>query len=99
MSDLEQVLECILIVVYGVMFYIAGKSDLLTLIPKMLQERFEESENCGEWLDDRRCSLCGYEADVDKIGFNCSCQQRVTYKTTPYCPICGAKMDGKESES
>lgn len=41
----------------------------------------------GRWIDDdcafMRCSLCGYENDWEWA--------------TPYCPNCGARMDGGES--
>ena len=43
------------------------------------------AEQTGEWLEDEygycRCSLCGYEHDDPET-------------TTPYCPECGARMNG-----
>ena len=43
------------------------------------------AEQTGEWLEDEygylRCSRCGYEHDQPET-------------TTPYCPECGARMDG-----
>lgn len=41
----------------------------------------------GEWIADEyfyyRCSNCGFEQDAPEY-------------VSPYCPQCGAKMDGKE---
>ena len=41
----------------------------------------------GEWLEYEygycRCSICGYELDDAET-------------TTPYCPICGAKMESED---
>ena len=43
------------------------------------------AEQTGEWLEDEygycRCSRCGYEHDQPET-------------TTPYCPECGAGMNG-----
>ena len=44
MTDFEQIICAMLIVVYGVVFYLAGKGDLLTLIPKMLLDKAKELE-------------------------------------------------------
>lgn len=41
---IEEIGGAILILVYGVVCYLSGKGDLLTLIPKMLQNRLEEIE-------------------------------------------------------
>lgn len=42
----------------------------------------------ARWIDDdcafMRCSLCGYENDWEWA--------------TPYCPQCGARMDGGDSD-
>lgn len=44
MAEWEIVLETILILSYGVLCYMAGKGDLLELIPKMLLERAKEAD-------------------------------------------------------
>lgn len=43
----------------------------------------------GEWLHENGemvCSVCGEEALMDEV-----------YYESPYCPDCGAKMDGKSN--
>jgi hypothetical protein len=40
----------------------------------------------GRWIshkDEVFCSACGYEASMDEV-----------YYRSPYCPTCGAKMEG-----
>ena len=48
MSDFEQISCGILILVYGVTCYLAGKGDLLTLIPMMLADKMKQIEKDGE---------------------------------------------------
>ena len=48
----------------------------------------------AEWRLDGFCTNCGYRADVQSIGFNCTGGTRIEYKRTKFCPECGAKMDG-----
>ena len=44
MSDFETILTIVLLIVYGITFYLAGRGNLLELIPKMLQEKLKEIE-------------------------------------------------------
>lgn len=48
----------------------------------------------AEYRLDGFCTNCGYRADVQSIGFNCTGGTRIEYKRTKFCPECGAKMDG-----
>ena len=54
----------------------------------------------AEWRLDGFCTNCGYRADVQRIGFNCTGGTRIESKRTKFCPECGAQMalevsDGK----
>ncbi len=42
MSELETILICILIPVYGVTFYIAGKVNLLTIVVEYIAQAIED---------------------------------------------------------
>lgn len=42
MTEFETIVCCILIPAFGAICYMAGKGDLLNLIPKMLLERSKE---------------------------------------------------------
>ena len=82
----------ILVVAFAVCCYLAGKGNLLELVPKMLLERLEETENTGEWYenpytDSFVCSKCGMPAPVD-------CIKERFYKSD-FCPNCGADMRGE----
>jgi hypothetical protein len=44
MSELEYLLVVMLVLAYGAACYTAGKGDLMSLIPKMLQEKAKEIE-------------------------------------------------------
>lgn len=44
MEVFETIVYCILILSYGVVCYMAGKGDLLNLIPKILLEKAKEIE-------------------------------------------------------
>lgn len=44
MGVFETIAYCILILVYGAVCYMAGKGDLLNLIPKMLLQKAKEIE-------------------------------------------------------
>ena len=45
MTAFEVVTYCVLIIGYGAMCYMAGKGDLLNLIPQMLLEKAKEIED------------------------------------------------------
>ena len=47
----------------------------------------------GRWLDGR-CTACGWE-EPDECSYGG--YENEPWKETPYCPNCGAKMDGGES--
>lgn len=42
MTELETVGMCILIIVYGCVFYMAGRANLLDLVMLMIQEKTKE---------------------------------------------------------
>ena len=44
MAELETIAYCILILAYGAVCYMAGKGDLLNLIPKMLLQIAKDIE-------------------------------------------------------
>ena len=44
MSDFETIAMCILILVYGIVFYIAGRIDFLGLVLKMIEAKTKELE-------------------------------------------------------
>lgn len=48
----------------------------------------QEDVYWGNHLIKRYCSICGGRPYYDRI--------RDTFILTPYCPYCGAKMDGKD---
>lgn len=56
MAELEMIAMCILIPAYGVLCYIAGKGDILSLIPKMLLEKANE-------LEEKQKSMGDYAAE------------------------------------
>lgn len=47
MSDFETIMMMLLIPVYGIMFYIAGKINLVELIIKMAEEEFKKIKESG----------------------------------------------------
>jgi len=91
MADFEYVLICFLVPVFGVMCYLAGKGDLLTLIPEIFRKKLEELTNHGEWI---------VMGDGKYTPFMCThCGKTTSWyhkQTAKYCPNCGAKMDLKE---
>lgn len=42
MTEFEMILMMLLIPLYGIMFYIAGRMNLLELLLKMAEEKFKE---------------------------------------------------------
>ena len=44
MTELETVVMCILIIVYGFVFYMAGRANLLDLVVAMIQNATKELE-------------------------------------------------------
>lgn len=44
MTELETVVMCILIIVYGCVFYMAGRANLLDLVVAMIQNATKELE-------------------------------------------------------
>lgn len=42
MTEFEMILMMLLIPLYGIMFYIAGRMNLLELLLKMTEEKFKE---------------------------------------------------------
>ena len=44
MTELENVVICILIIVYGCVFYMAGRANLLDLVVAMIQNATKELE-------------------------------------------------------
>lgn len=93
-EEFETIAYAILVVAFAVCCYLAGKGNLLEVVPEMLQERLKEITECGEWIENR-CSLCSYETEVESIGFNCCGETRMRYKKHNYCPNCGARMNGE----
>lgn len=52
----------------------------------------------GEWVNDNglyRCTACG---ELWTIGWADCIPIQYMYKERPYCPKCGAKMDGERKE-
>lgn len=93
MSELENILMCVLMIFYSAVIYSAGKSDFFNVLPKIFAERLKEvTRKNGEWfvLESHTevtfiCSECKFsftEADP---------KRKCEYS---YCPICGAKMKG-----
>lgn len=62
-------------------------------------DRVEVVRGC--WVEDNKCSVCGFRTDVKYIDFNCKGDVKFTYKLFRYCPDCGAKMyiDERRSEN
>ena len=52
MTELETVGMCILIIVYGCVFYIAGKAKLLDLVVLMIQDKTKELQEKLKCHDD-----------------------------------------------
>ena len=48
MSDFETIAMCILILVYGIMFYIAGRIDFLGLVLKVVEAKTKELEEASK---------------------------------------------------
>ncbi len=44
MTELDVVLYCVLVLSYGAVCYMAGKGDILNLVPQMLLEKAKEIE-------------------------------------------------------
>lgn len=72
------------------------------------KERFGEPDErpTGEWIEDSyagiHCSECDYfplKDVVIKINTDGSKVKSGNYNLTPYCPICGAHMKGKEANN
>ena len=92
---IEQILMVVLLLAFSVIVYLAGKGNMLELIPKMLQERLEQLKKVGEWK---------FYSDYYGSTYICShCKEEFTtteltddefLKMMQYCPHCGAKMDG-----
>lgn len=49
----------------------------------------------GRWLDGR-CTVCAWEAP-DECAYDG--YENIVLEETPYCPNCGAKMDGAQPET
>ena len=84
-----------MVVCFAVIFYLAGKADFFTVVPKIFLDRLEElNRKHGEWIEKTR-PLDWCDDDVDMF-YECSiCKAEVPF-TSDYCPNCGAKMDKKE---
>lgn len=58
-------------------------ADLIREAPAVSPESMRpRGQILVSWLGDCRCSLCGDDVDCTK----------------PYCPSCGARLDGKETD-
>ena len=69
----------------AIMFFVLNGNEL-----KAAEAWNRRAEQTGEWLEDEygycRCSRCGYEHDQPET-------------ITPYCPECGARMNGMTEAS
>lgn len=48
MSDFETIAMCIMILIYGIVFYIAGRIDFLGLVLKMIEAKTKELEEASK---------------------------------------------------
>ena len=97
-ADFEIVLCCLAVICFAVMFYLAGKGDFLTLVPKIFLDKLEElNRKHGEWIEE----TIPLEWDADDVVaiYECSICKTKTPFTSSYCPECGAKMDLKRGDS
>lgn len=91
----DEILTGLLLICFAATLYIAGKGNMLELVPKMLLERLEEiNKKHGEWIE-KQIPLNWCEDDVD-IVYECSICGCKNFGESPYCPNCGAKMDGED---
>lgn len=105
-DDFEMVLCCFLIVCFAVIFYLAGRGNLLELAPKILLDRLEElNRKHGEWIKhkpDPEAMKQWHDLGIAKgmseksIYWSCSCCNGWGTPAHKYCSHCGAKMDLKE---
>lgn len=95
-EEFEFIFSAMLVVTFAVCCYLAGKGNILELVPKMLLARLEElNQKHGEWIEEI-IPLDWCEDDVD-ISYKCSECGCNNFGESNYCPNCGAKMDGKEN--
>lgn len=95
MTEFEQILMCILILLYGILFYLAGKGNLFKLVPLMLQKRLEEITKAdhGEWYVDefpkqgKKFIICSECRSV----IDCSANY-IDENEYDFCPYCGVDM-------
>lgn len=104
MAELKEILLGMLILIYGIVFYIVGRTNFLEkFIIQKLNDFFGlyadeiefEKKQHGKWIYERTY----YEADE----CHCSlCDQRMTTRKgerMKYCPNCGADMQERNDEN
>lgn len=100
-DDFEIVLCCLVVVCFAVMFYLAGKADFLTLVPKIFLDKLEKlNRKHGEWVEIDNVVIEHGSLTTKGTTWSCSvCGEARKTHTSPdmnFCPHCGAEMDQKE---
>lgn len=87
----EDILTAILIIVFAVVVYVAGKGNLIELIPLMLLEKAEELKEIGCWTEE--CLRVPGDETAIRSVYICSECCKFNQDKTDFCPNCGAKMN------
>ena len=87
-DEFEVIFSGMLVVAFAVTCYLAGKGNLLELVPKMLQEKADELSKQKERAENFICGNCG-------LDFN----ENFKVENPPkYCPKCGINIINNHEE-